>query len=253
MVNTTDQPYGNPVSTFLTSNRLTSVQKGNFHRVPFMRGSVKEEGVQFVDQILPKLADFEYSPLIAAIFGIGNVGKVEKQYPVNHSTSDLRETLFPLVTHYTFTCPGRAIVKAMASYGVPVFKYDYEHALSFDAWGANFPYCDHRVCHGSELPILFNSAVLKVCVACFFYLSHCRQGYTPTASEEKLALQLATYWGDFVHGRTSLVGAAGAPEWQKYDLKDRLTARLDVDKIELVQDMYKTKCDMWDEVGYLQD
>lgn len=71
-----------------------------------------------------------------------------------------------------FSCPtrnaARTIAKQAPQVADSIYVYFYDHPLSFPGWGANFSFCNDHVCHGSELPVLYNSATsygFQVCCA----------------------------------------------------------------------------------------
>jgi cholinesterase len=67
--------------------------------------------------------------------------------------------------------------------GQPVFAYHFNHAMSFDGWGPNFPFCVGHVCHGVELPYLFQSVGVI--------------GFHFTPDEQAMANSLTQAWGNF--------------------------------------------------------
>jgi len=224
----------------LTEQPLTAFEKGNFVKVPIMLGTLKEEGVQFVDELFPKpIPTVEYDVLITLVFGPENAEKIFKLYPLpKNDSKNQKEIMFQVVTHYTFTCSNRYNAMAVSK-SVPTYLYTYEHALSFDAWGQNFSFCNHRVCHGSELPILFNSSVLA--------------GYQPTSQEFVLSLQLVTYWGNFAWGVSgNIPGFNGTVSWPPYTQQNDESVSLDTKTIAVQTGRQKQQCDMWDTVGYLK-
>jgi hypothetical protein len=42
-----------------------------------------------------------------------------------------------------------------ADSAVSAFMYRFNHSWSFNGWGPRYPFCEGHVCHGSELPFVF--------------------------------------------------------------------------------------------------
>jgi carboxylesterase type B len=79
----------------------------------------------------------------------------------------------------------------------PTWEYRFDHVMSFDCWGPSYTFCLGIVCHGSDLPFVFN--VFTDGVSLY---------YEPTADETKLASDLGNAWTNFITSRNPNSGLA---------------------------------------------
>lgn len=89
------------------------------------------------------------------------------------------------MTDFVFLCPARWSARAALSMGGVMWMYVFDHAPSDHKIWEGLTFCYDHVCHGAELPFLFDSAP----VAEFSF----------TAQESRLANQMVCYWGAFAH------------------------------------------------------
>ena len=98
------------------------------------------------------------------LFGLKFGEEVLKLYgpPPANETKDTRYFLSILGTDYIFKCPNRYAAKGY-SQKVDTYMYRFAHLLSYNTFlqNASVPECDDYVCHGTDLPILFNTEYLK--------------------------------------------------------------------------------------------
>ena len=184
----------------------------------------------------------EYIILLEALFG-DNTGDILKLYPVGPFQKDTRPQLNDVLTDYLFLCSSRNLANQMSltQPKLPLYKYWFNHVISFyDSWGPNYEFCwfDY-VCHASELPFVFDSAVLA--------------GYNYTPEEQALALAMVGYWGNFAHTSDPNKGPFGTPNvlWPTYDNVNmrNLNLNLTIHEESAVRSDF---CDYWDSVGYFQ-
>ncbi len=76
----------------------------------------------------------------------------------------------------------RAFISAGSS---DVYEYLFNHSLSFDGWGPDYAFCDGHVCHGAELPFIFQSPS--------------RMNMSFTSDEQVMADSMTLAWGNFAH------------------------------------------------------
>eukprot|EP00026_Physarum_polycephalum_P008103 Phypoly_transcript_08181.p1 GENE.Phypoly_transcript_08181~~Phypoly_transcript_08181.p1 ORF type:complete len:509 (+),score=48.86 Phypoly_transcript_08181:192-1529(+) len=221
---------------------LDGLQTGNFTPVPIILGTLLEEGVQFVDLLFTSPMDeIEYEAAIAFVFGTAAID-ILRAYPCHgNETSDCRPVMAEIATHKVFSCPTRNAARTIAQKAPQlansVYIYFYDHPLSFPGWGANFSYCNGHVCHGSELPVLYNSAT--------------SYGFTFQPDELTLALQMEQFWGQFAHGATGpiTIPSSNVP-WPVYNATGSYTMQLNTPTLQIQQNRLNTLCDMWDKIGY---
>lgn len=121
----------------------------------------------------------------------------------------------------------------------PLWTYAFNHSFSFPAWGPNFAFCNGHVCHGSELPYLFNTAQ---------YL-----GYSFTPDEAQLAAVMAAYWTNFGWTGNPNQGPSHIPiNWPQYNATNRFSSlNMSPPSYTILSDSAVSKnCDFWDRVGY---
>lgn len=177
--------------------------------------------------------------ILTAVFD-AKMFDVLKMYPDDHAP-DTRDTLSVLGTDYIFHCPTRWFVRTIAEQqpGVPVYTYMFNHSWSFPGWGPNFPDCVGHVCHGAELPFVFDAA---------------QPFFNFTAPEQALSLELASYWGNFVNSGAPNGPLPVAPTWTPYNRTTDLTlvmaTGLSRPASTLVSALQTSTCDFWDSIGY---
>jgi hypothetical protein len=71
--------------------------------------------------------------------------------------------------------------------GAKSYLYRFMHLLSFDAWGPDYTFYVGSVCHGSELPFVFN-----------VYTDGESISYPPTKDEVTLTEDIMNAWANFV-------------------------------------------------------
>lgn len=221
---------------------LQAFLSGKFTKVPMMLGTDKEEGIQFVRQLFDKpIRKFEYRALLDLVFGFNNSAALVKMYPVpDNETSDVRDVLSVIATHYTFFCGNRLAARSFSQQGVPTFVYAYDHILSLDIWGQNFSFCAGHVCHGSELPIIFDTAR--------------KGGFTPTADEDVLTRRWLHFTSLFANGATQSMSApdSSSPAWPLFTAAADPVYRYDTPSVDVQTGRWSTFCDLWDQIGYLK-
>lgn len=188
--------------------------------------------------------EIEFDVLLYAIFG-ANGTAVGALYPPANS-ADTRDTMATIGTHYTFHCSNRRLARAIAAASPShLWLYHFDHILSFpQAWGPNFTYCDDKVCHGAELPLLFGTADLY---------------YKVSADEEALGKQLRGYWAAFARGMESAdgsltpAGAAQGPAWPAYNEANDAWFQINTagdGGLQVSPQWEDRYCALWDSLGY---
>lgn len=118
--------------------------------------------------------------------------------------------LIQIVTDFVFLCPARWSARSAMSMGGAVWMYVFDHAPSDHKIWAGLTFCYNHVCHGAELPFLFDSAPAT--------------NFSFTARESHLANQMVCYWGAFAHSgdpnshreHTHFCRNQRLPRWPKY-------------------------------------
>eukprot|EP00117_Sycon_ciliatum_P023153 scpid52002/ scgid19763/ Crystal protein len=229
---------------------LFSFQKGNIADIPIIIGTVSEECVMYIYGVSPvkKIPEAEYNLAMDVKFG-RHASDVQKMYVYKDTGSgDTRDHIAVLGTDYVFRCPTRNTTRSVVSSperSQPVYRYIFNHSMSFDGWGPVLSYCMHRVCHGSELVFIFQPNISSI-----------GQHYTP--EELVMSNKLIQLWTNFAH-----TGNPNSPHtvpdfiWQEYHSvsKDNgwmgtinITANAFTEFLDV--DYESERCDFWDQYGY---
>ncbi len=182
------EPWGPIIDGYeITTNPLNAFRDGTFQRKPLLIGTVTEEGRNYIWQAFPKKpGSSEIIFLLTYLFGIEKALEISEEYNMT-DFDDLREPLASIATDYVFACSTFNGSRYISAYNQSqVFHYVYDHAFSFySVWGPNYTECYGHVCHGSELPILWRTQVLR--------------GYNFTQEEQQLSDAMTNYWSNFAY------------------------------------------------------
>eukprot|EP00294_Goniomonas_avonlea_P001276 CAMPEP_0114558856 /NCGR_PEP_ID=MMETSP0114-20121206/10610_1 /TAXON_ID=31324 /ORGANISM="Goniomonas sp, Strain m" /LENGTH=540 /DNA_ID=CAMNT_0001744285 /DNA_START=9 /DNA_END=1631 /DNA_ORIENTATION=- len=207
--------------------------------MPMMVGSVKDDGRMFIYELASKpLTELEYRAAMDGVLGVIKGQKAWDEYKALSNKTDERGMMSDETTHCIFACPARwSVSQAIArNNSDSVYMYQFEHALSWDAWGPRYPFCDGYVCHASELPFVFGTG------AEFW-----------TAEEAALSEQVIRYWTNFAKsdkGDPNGDGIAlGDPVWPAFDPAGLNYMRLDVVS-QPDTALYGERCDFWDSLDW---
>jgi len=220
--------------------------------VPIMIGTVRNESVQYIWEAAKKpLSQGEYEIFIEAIFGPFKAHKVFKLYgPPDEDQvkkGDVREFLAGLGTDYVFTCSVRHFA-LKASETNDVYLYHFDHLLSFNEFLQKdyLPECVPFVCHGSDLPILFNTV----------YLSKEKGHPNETFEEDVLSSQMEAVWSNFAYS-----GSPNEPNElpRQMNKPAMIIPKFSSDAMkhvsfnipsEIGENLRAHYCDVFDEIGY---
>jgi carboxylesterase type B len=134
-------------------------ESGNFAGVPTMMGSLANESNMFVDAAFTNPIDkLEYDVAMELVFG-KNASVIKQLYGPPPSQHD-RIFMSQVVTDYLFYCPARHVARKMVQNDFNPFVYYFDHLSKNAAWFFNMTEkeCQQAVCHGDDLPFLFNSS-----------------------------------------------------------------------------------------------
>lgn len=146
--------------------------------VPTLLGSNLNEGTLFVSLFTQgtPLCPLAYEVLVPDLFS----KDVLSAYPC--TGTDCSSQMAQLITDGVFTCPNRHL--ANSSKSASTYAYQFTQASNFNGW-PGVPACQGEVCHGDEVPYVFNTP----------------QGTCPTYSfqpaEQALANKVMGYWTSF--------------------------------------------------------
>ncbi|KAJ8261744.1 hypothetical protein GJAV_G00157920 [Gymnothorax javanicus] len=165
---------------------VTAFLKGHWQKdKPVLLGTTSEEGVVFVYGVFTEpVSMLECVVYTTAIFKQHTLKILHKYLPL-YKDSDHRPMLAQIVTDYIFLCPARKAARTGAAAGSSVWMYVFDHAAADPRMWPGLPSCYGHVCHGAELPFLFDSASVA--------------NFTLTPPETLLANRMLCLWGAFAH------------------------------------------------------
>ena len=191
---------------------------------PLIIGTVTEEGLAFVygawsQTLSPSL----YIEALIVAFP-EHALKIIEQYPPD-GTDDQRPLMSRIITEWVFACSTRVFAK-----GAPSYMYAFGYPPDFDGWSIS-RYCKGHVCHGDELPYLFESAWNNV-----------------TDAGRRLSQNMTTYWTNFGKSLNPNQPVPLPITWSR--LNENGTYLYFQDPLEIRHDYLKKDCDFWDSIGY---
>ncbi|KAA0720604.1 Cholinesterase [Triplophysa tibetana] len=249
---------------------VTAFQKGHWQKEKkVLLGTTSEEGIIFVYGVFTKpVSPVECTIYTTAIFKQHSMKILRKYLPLyedtdrrdmlaqsaSHSKTHLRYQRSPppvnqitcdfwIVTDYIFLCPSRKSARAGVLSGSSVWMYVFDHVSSDPHVWSGLTFCYQHVCHGAELPFLFDSAPVA--------------NFTFTQDERLLSNRMLCYWGSFAHAgdpgsRTDMspfCQQQRSPSWPRYEPNSGwLVMNLTVHS-HAQAGSRNDICDFWDELG----
>lgn len=221
---------------------LDALRNGNFNNVPILAGSLLEEGVLFVDELFKSnLSKEKYKVIVKETFGKKNEDTILSLYP--YDGSDGRNPLSTLATDLLFYCPLRNAVRGYQSKlggkAPATYIYRFDHVLSFDCWGPSYAFCVGHVCHGSELPFVFN------------VFSDGTTSYNPTSDEQQLQMDISNAWINFIKNGDPNKGLTVPALFPIYSGSSDTLAVMNEPGFKDDSNLRDTYCNTWDSLGYV--
>ena len=227
----------------------TSSSDDNMIRdVPFMIGTVMNEGVEFIYMAYPNGVDREQlDQTLVLLVGPDVALHIREHYPLPRNTTDYRDYLSLVATDGLFKCPTRNITASFVgnNYNSFAFLYHFDQVSSFNkvAWGVNYTECFDVVCHGAELPYIFRDNLGPI-------------NESFTTKEFKLAKAMQSYWTDFGKNDGKSPGKGGKfandVQWEPFILGTEQSMLFKAGNVQIQSqvDMDDSKCKFWDSTGY---
>eukprot|EP01084_Bolivina_argentea_P199433 341248_1 len=234
---------------------IRSFQQGKIRDIPFMIGTVSNEGKSFIYGAYPKgIAKNQVMKIFAVILGPENAIKVREHYPEPHNTTDYRDYVSHIATDGLFKCATRNAtaqhVRNQFQFKSPVYLYHFDHASSFNQmqWNVNWTYCwGDVVCHAEELSYVFHPDLTPI-------------NASYTSGEYALALSMQSYWTQFAKfGNPGNGGSLnpmsttdGSTTWVPFAQNAERSIQFQVDQVVMQSsvDVKDHKCDFWDTLNY---
>jgi para-nitrobenzyl esterase len=193
---------------------LSAIRAGDFARVPLMIGSVRDEGTLHTMSYAAVEAD-ELAWFVRGAFGDAAVAPVVARY----ARPTAKAALTDVVTEGIFRCNARRVARAAAAHGVPVYLYEWTHAL-------DGPPRVHALgpTHGVDLFFQWGTTSLDI---------------GPSAAEQPLVELVQDLWGSFA--RTGDPGHG----WPRYTAAGDAHLVLDLPPATGVH-LDADACDFWD-------
>ncbi|GAM26595.1 hypothetical protein SAMD00019534_097700 [Acytostelium subglobosum LB1] len=218
---------------------LAMLEKGNFNKVPVLMGTVQEEALIFIASVSTNINSLEYHAALVDIFGRYSIG-IDELYKPLVNGSNYEGLMTTIGTDYIFVCPTRRAAVAVAQAGLPVFQYQFIHVSSFDAYGPAYPMCVDAVCHGMELPYVFNTVTAT-------------GQFTFTPAEQQLSYDMMAYWSNFAKTSNPNVntgsGFTPAQPWTMYSAQGDSTLIFQTPTTQTTG-LRAHYCDYFDTIGY---
>jgi carboxylesterase type B len=126
----------------------------------------------------------------------------------------------------------------MGQSALPAYIYRFKHVLSFDCWGPDYQFCKGVVCHGSELPFVFNVFTDGTIT------------YYPTADEKQLSQDLVNAWANFIKNSNPNSNLAVPAYFPQYSASADGLVVLDEPGSEDQAHVRDSYCNMWDQIGF---
>ncbi|CAF0849444.1 unnamed protein product [Adineta steineri] len=204
---------------------LDLVKNTSFPLKELIIGTLTEEAVFFVYEGWTKpVTPATYGEVILATF-LEDALKVIEHFPPD-SISDLRPLLSRIATEWVFACSTRVFARKAASY-----SYVFGYPLDFDGWG-NETFCNGHVCHGGELPFVFESAWVNF-----------------TDAGRRVSESIATYFTNFATSQDPNEPMRVATPWPRMSSGNEKYMYFK-DPLEVRENYLKDDCDFWDKIGY---
>ncbi|MBN3297611.1 D2 protein, partial [Amia calva] len=223
---------------------VTAFQKGHWQKEkPILLGTTSEEGVIFVYGVFTKpVSLLECTVYTTAIFKQHSL-KILRKYLPSYPEYDHRKLLSQILTDYVFLCPLRKSARTAAKEDSSVWVYEFDHVTSDRRVWDGLTFCYDHVCHGAELPFVFDSVGLK--------------NLTFTPQEQVLANQMVCYWGTFAHSgdpnahveQTPFCKKQSLPSWPKYTDRNRWLIMNLTLQAHSQSGSRGDFCDFWDKLG----
>ena len=204
---------------------LDLVHNTSFPFKELIIGTLTEEAVFFIYEGWGKpVTPAVYAEVLTGAFREKALKVFERYLP--DSLSDERPLLSRIATQWVFACSNRIFARRAASY-----SYVFGYPLDFDGWG-NETFCNGHVCHGSELPFLFESTWVNF-----------------TDAGRRVSESMATYWTNFATSQDPNEPLRVPTQWPRVTTGDEKYMYFQ-DPLQVQTGYLKSECDFWDSIGY---
>eukprot|EP00163_Fabomonas_tropica_P010747 TRINITY_DN2099_c2_g1_i2.p1 TRINITY_DN2099_c2_g1~~TRINITY_DN2099_c2_g1_i2.p1 ORF type:complete len:371 (-),score=108.24 TRINITY_DN2099_c2_g1_i2:775-1887(-) len=224
----------------LLQQPIEAFQQGSWNKMPLIAGSVLNEAKLFIWQASAKRLSYtKYLGVLTVVFKT-HVREVLKEYPVSPAIpggNDTRPALSQLGTDYIFTCPcDNVTTNAGNQMSNQVWRYEFNHISNFDAWGPMYSECTTAVCHGADLPYVFQPST----------------GFQFQPDELTLSNEMIAYYGNFVNtGNPNQGPATVSVQWPAYSSAIESNIVFATGGLNVTAPIREPQCDFWtNNIGY---
>ena len=220
---------------------MDAFKTGSFVAKPAIIGTVSQEGAMYAPLAFTQPMNIlQFSMLLFGVIPDLALKSFKQYHP--HDLADARPELAVLVTDFMFACPSRYIARRIGEQ-VPVYSYVFHNVISLkNIWGHS-NHCNDKVCHGAEIPYVFQSAI--------------KEPYLFSKDEFKLSDSMIEYWTQFAK-----TGSPNRPKhsstlkvWPPYSQDgefQEISMVLNAERGNFLTKGYRSdSCDFWDQRDYI--
>eukprot|EP01064_Diplonema_japonicum_P009459 TRINITY_DN16949_c0_g1_i1.p1 TRINITY_DN16949_c0_g1~~TRINITY_DN16949_c0_g1_i1.p1 ORF type:complete len:533 (+),score=49.93 TRINITY_DN16949_c0_g1_i1:48-1646(+) len=232
----------------LTVSPAVAFAKGEFHKVPLLAGTNRDETAMFLEGV-HNLTELSFDGVMLPFLN-GNASLLHNLKDLYSNQSfpyprDLGEgftwwwwATMAASTDAIFTCPHRRATRSIAEAGKGVFSYVLLHPTSSPTILPDSGPGSFLVPHGSDVPYVYNCTVQGSPYNCSWAVP----------SEQELAGGVSAFWIEFAKS-----SSPGLP-WAQYVPSSDLRLGFDISTsnggkgFHAVSNFHKEQCDFWDTV-----
>ena len=202
------------------------IKNHSFPLKPLLIGTVKEEGIGFIYKNWKTPMSVKlYVEIGLAFFG-EKLFKVLERFPPDTS-ADQRAQLSQVATEWVFVCSTRFFARRSATR----FSYVFNYPLIPET-GVNSSVCKGHVCHGDELPFLFQSRWSNF-----------------SAAGQRISQAMGFYWTNFAKTTDVNQPVNVSLPWPPTNSINEKYLSFE-DPLKVQENYDKSDCDFWDQIGY---
>jgi len=223
---------------FIKKQTLTSIRDGDYQKgIPVLIGTVRNEAFVYVYEAFTTPMDRTTLVIIVdAVLGPVRAAMALAKYPIPANETDMRTTLSHAVSDLLFHCSVRNASRYLAKTN-PVYLFTFDHISSFDnhIWLPDHPECLKYVCHGEDLPYVFDSAEPF-------------EKWTP--AEAVIARSFNDLTGGYLNNYDPNSLQRQQPLWPRYEQASSLSYYFKAGGNKVEPFFNRDFCDFWDVAGY---
>ncbi|CAF1155640.1 unnamed protein product [Didymodactylos carnosus] len=134
-------------------------------KIPILLGTVYDEGTLFIYETQTSTINYtDLQGYIGGLWNKENIIPINQAYNINFTLgADYHDVLSQILGDNVFTCAARYVLQSLSLYNSNLYLYVYNYLPNINTTVAAYgnssavPECYTKVCHESELPLVFNS------------------------------------------------------------------------------------------------